>query len=283
MNDLQACQLKILKAFINVCETHHLRYFLIGGSALGAIRHHGFIPWDDDIDVGMPRPDYEKLLKLKDPFQKTPYFLQTYRTDFNYLYNFAKIRDNNTTFIETPYAHHQINHGVWIDVFPLDGMSYKKDIAPKKLAYKVRLGWVAVYFMYLGSFWRKLSWRTLYLDLPLNLVSILFFWVNVGHWTNKMIDRFAKKIPYEKAMLVGNLFGINMKKEAMAKEIFGKGTPATFEGIKVNVPEKYEQYLTNLYGDWKNPPKIRKQKGHHGNKGFSLTQDFNSYRYQHRL
>ena len=114
MNDLQKKQLDILKAFIKVCEKHNLRYFLVGGTALGAIRHKGFIPWDDDIDVGMPREDYDKFVLLQDEYKGTPYFIQTYKTDPCYIYNFGKLRDSSTTFIESQYKNHRINHGVWI-------------------------------------------------------------------------------------------------------------------------------------------------------------------------
>ena len=79
MNPLQQKQLDILKAFIRVCDKHNLTYFLVYGTALGAIRHKGFIPWDDDIDVGMPRADYEKYIQLQSEYEGTPYFIQTPR------------------------------------------------------------------------------------------------------------------------------------------------------------------------------------------------------------
>ena len=72
MNDLQKKQLELLKAFISVCEKHHLKYFMVGGSALGAVRHKGFIPWDDDIDVGMPREDYDKYITLQSEYARSP-------------------------------------------------------------------------------------------------------------------------------------------------------------------------------------------------------------------
>ena len=122
MNELQKCQLEILKEFIRICKDNNLQYYLVGGTCLGAVRHKGFIPWDDDIDVAMPRDDYDKFITLQDQMKK-PYFIQTYKSDKNYIYNFAKVRDSSTTFVENFFACSQMNHGVWIDVFPLDGMS----------------------------------------------------------------------------------------------------------------------------------------------------------------
>ena len=90
MNPLQEKQLELLKTFVNVCNKHNLTYFLVYGSALGAIRHKGFIPWDDDIDVGMPRKDYEEYIKLQSEYEGTPYFIQTFKSDPCYIYNYAK-------------------------------------------------------------------------------------------------------------------------------------------------------------------------------------------------
>ena len=282
MNDLQKCQLEILKAFIKVCEKHHLQYYLVGGTCIGAIRHHGFIPWDDDIDVGLPRPDYDKFIALKNPFDDPRYFIQTYQTDKHYVYNFAKVRDSKTTFIEKPFSHQQINHGVWIDVYPIDGMSYQ-DVPPQKLGKKVRHFWHNVYLMYLGIFYRKITKRTWYLDIPLNIVSALFFWTNVKHYRNKRIDRYAKKIPYEKALLVGNLFGNNADREAMPKIIYEEGSHATFEGVDVFVPKDYDRYLTLLFGDYMKLPPLDKQVGHHYHNGLSLEENYLSYCRKHRL
>ena len=144
MNDLQKALLEIFKAFVAVCEKHHLRYYLIGGTCLGAVRHKGFIPWDDDIDVGLPREDYEKFIQLQDEFKDTPYFIQTWKSDPKYIYGYAKLRNSNTTYIENFYKHFQFNQGLWIDIFPIDGFS--RVVKPaKKFKNKVLSTWAAVY------------------------------------------------------------------------------------------------------------------------------------------
>ncbi len=116
---LWAVLLDLLLQFDSVCKKHGLRYFLNSGSLLGAIRHKGFIPWDDDIDVEMPRDDYEKLMTLSDEY-KYPYFLQTPFTDKNSAYSFAKLRNSNTTMASKHFAFQDMNHGVLIDIFPYD-------------------------------------------------------------------------------------------------------------------------------------------------------------------
>ena len=283
MNDLQKELFEIFKAFVAVCEKHHLRYYLIGGTCLGAIRHKGFIPWDDDIDVGLPREDYEKFITLQDEFKGTPYFIQTWKSDPKYLYSFAKLRNSNTTYIENFYKYHQFNHGVWVDVFPLDGFS--KTVKPaKKFAPKVLSTWAHVYFCYPFSMRRKFSKRTFFKDLLINLFFAWPLWfLNIGHWQNRWVDKKVSKIKFEDAKLVGLFFGTHPKQEAMPKEIFDGYTEGEFEGMKVCLPKDYDQYLTILFGDYMKLPPKDKQVGHHYNKGFSLTQGYEEYRKEHRM
>lgn len=281
MNDLQKCQLEILKEFIRVCKENNLQYFLIGGTCLGAVRHHGFIPWDDDIDVAMPRKDFDKFITLQKCF-KDPYFIQTYKTDKNYIYNYAKVRNSNTTFIENYYACHQINHGVWIDVFPIDGMSY--DLVPQNYCEKkVKSTWHQVYLMYLPSLKRKLRWSTLWKDIPLNLVAYLFFFLNVGKYRNKRVDKKVTRIDYDQAKTVGIYFGTNAKKEAMPKELFLGTSIGNFEGVEVVLPKDPDKYLTLLYGDYMKVPPVDQQVGHHYDKGLSLSVGYKEYMRKHHI
>ena len=92
MTELQEVEFQLLKTFVEFCEKHNLKYFLVGGSALGAVRHQGFIPWDDDVDVALPREDYDRFIELGKKEFTGDVFLQTYETDPNYPYNFAKYK-----------------------------------------------------------------------------------------------------------------------------------------------------------------------------------------------
>ena len=282
MNDLQKKELDLLKAFVKVCEKHNLRYFLVGGSALGAIRHKGFIPWDDDIDVGLLREDYDKFMELQYEFEGTPYFIQNYKTDPCYIYSYGKLRDSSTTFIENIYKNHRINHGVWIDIFPIDGFS--KVMKPReKFAGKIRGIWAHAYMSYLPALRRKVRKETWFKDILLNIVAGLFYVLDIAHYRNKRIDKFAKKIPVEEAVLVGNYFGTNLKREAMDANLFKEFTKVPFEDMEAVVLKDYDKYLTNLYGNYMTPPPANKQIGHHYNKGFDLNMGYEEYCRKHRI
>ena len=117
----QSLILEILKKFQQICDEQNLRFYLIAGSLLGAVRHQGFIPWDDDIDVGMPRKDYEIFIKNAHKWLKPPYELDCAEHNDKYIYFFAKVVDSNTTLLQRAYL-----SGVYIDVFPLDGAPCSK-------------------------------------------------------------------------------------------------------------------------------------------------------------
>jgi lipopolysaccharide cholinephosphotransferase len=120
MNDLQKTQLNILKEFDRVCRLHEIPYSLAGGTALGAIRHQGFIPWDDDIDVHLMRHDFKRLEEAWEADADKNLFLQSYKSDPAYPLWYPKIRDSRTTQIETNKKHLNMNHGVYIDLFLFD-------------------------------------------------------------------------------------------------------------------------------------------------------------------
>ena len=114
-----AITLDLLFKFDEVCHRHNLKYFMAFGSLLGAIRHNGFIPWDDDIDVVMPRADYEMLKLLNREFE-APYFLQYPGEDGGYFFSFAKLRNSNTSGISWAFRDETFNQGMFLDIFPID-------------------------------------------------------------------------------------------------------------------------------------------------------------------
>ena len=254
MTELQERELELLKIFVDYCYAHDLRYYLVCGSALGAVKYGGFIPWDDDIDVGMPRQDYERFIADAQAELPRNVFVQNYRTDKSFPHVFTKLRNTDTTMIEENVAHLDINHGIYIDVFPLDGYPTKKSEIKSLRRKKKILNWMHYcalnnkkskkvklrdgFFRALG--YHKITYKTLArLDALISRygTDCSDIWCNHGNWQGE--------------------------REYAPKSQYGKGIEASFEGIKVIIPEEYDAYLTQKYGDWRSDPPKDKQKTHH--------------------
>ena len=264
MNDVQKCELNIMKYFHDFCVEHNLTYFLSSGTLLGAIRHNGFIPWDDDIDVFMPRPDYDKLLELgikEINFEGNQYFLQSWETDPNYPYNFMKIRDNNTTFVETNFKFLNMNHGVWIDIFPLDGLSSDEKVAHRHVK-KFHRVWLRFYVAYMKMMMRRIRLKYCLVDLLANIPGILLYFYNYKNRQNKKIDKITKKYSYNESTYVASAEDL-IKCKIFKKELFEELELHDFEGYKFYIPKRYDEYLTQAYGDYMQLPPVEKQIGHH--------------------
>ena len=266
---LKEIELEIFKHFIEICNENSLRYFVVGGTALGAVRHKGFIPWDDDIDVALPRGDYEKFLSIAQSSLPENMFLQTYITDKNYPNPFAKLRQSDTAFIEKSTSKIKMNHGVYIDIFPLDGYSRSgikgKLLGLKEKILKISVGSVFVSGNISKNKFRAIVKRAIVRLLPDYRASV------------RRLDTMYKKIPYEDAEIIVNFCGAWAEKEIMPKAYFGDGIEGEFEGIKVVLPEKTHEYLTALYGDYMTLPPEEERVGHHYYTVMDLEKSYKEY------
>ncbi len=255
---LKEVQLEILKTFIDICERENLTYWLVGGTALGAVRHKGFIPWDDDIDVGMPRPDYERFMEIGQNLLPEYYFLQNYKTDPNYPINFAKIRDSRTTYIETGVSHINMNHGIWMDIFPVDGYP-EPGIRRRIFRFFKDVSFSRIYLAYDKNVKRDLKHRILKL---LCHATLLIYPTLLSAVRSR--EKHFKRYDYNTCRYVINNSGAwGEKRELMDKDTMGEGVYGEFEGLKAKLPSNYDKHLTNLYGDYMTPPPVEKQIGHH--------------------
>ena len=260
--------LNILKFLLNFCDEHDLNYFMAYGSALGAVRHHGFIPWDDDIDIYMLREDYDKLLSYRDCFEGTDYKLINLDNTDNYYLKFSKIIDKRTTLWEQKSIPCLI--GSFVDIFPLDNSIVGRQSYFKK--------W-NVYNQLFANYLLSIS-RYSFVDIVKMIKEKHFF-------------QLIKLLPYAFSPLKTR----NIKEELQKMEMSFKGSSGDyllsytseflemfpkswfsdyvlmrFEDIDVRMPIGYVEYLTYMYGDYNKLPPIEKRISTHFHYYYNLSE-----------
>lgn len=274
LRDLQLVELDMLKEFIEICKKLNLRYFLAGGTLLGCIRHSGFIPWDDDLDVMMPREDYEIFLEKGQELLQENYFLQTYKTDPEYTMGFAKIRNSNTTFIENTVKDSNINHGVFIDIFPLDGCRSNKEIKNfinKKL--------YSLYNIQISKNYSDLNKTTSLKSKIAQSISNLMYGKKTINEMLRKKEKIAKKYSYDEskyACIFVDPVGKPLS-NIFPRSYFDKGIVKKFEDIDAIVPKDYDGFLKQQYGDYMQLPPEDKRQPHHYNQVIDLKKSYKCY------
>lgn len=248
---VKSVELEILKEFMNVCDSLGLRWYAGYGTVLGAIRHGGFIPWDDDVDVVMPRKDYEVFCKKAQALLPENYFVQTLETEEEYYQPFAKVRRSDTTFWEEGTAGDHINHGIYMDIFPLDG--YPTNWLMEKVFMLKRI--VYDNCLYQAGDYNELHGCRKLIAFCYKVLKGTLSRKEAAKKKNKMVSR----IPYDEGELVSCMVEDAPKAEAVPVEIYGAGREVEFEGISIRVPEQYEIYLEKLYGDYMQFPSEEKR------------------------
>lgn len=264
LEKLKKCEKDILAAFIEICNRHNIKYFLQGGTLLGAVRHSGFIPWDDDVDVSLMREDYEKFIAVAQSELPSYYFLQTKDTDREYPNNFAKIRDSRTTFIETAGKYLNINHGVYIDIFPFD--YYPDGIKGKIFEIKKKLlTWRINTAFYLPNMSLKSKIAT--------AVSCLIY--PSRRRAIEKREKLFKRVPPAKRLI--NNSGAWREKEIVPAKWFTQTVELSFEGLKAVSSYKYDEWLTFVYGDYMTLPPEKERVGHHYTEIVDLDRPYTEY------
>lgn len=257
MDKLREKELELLEQFIDVCDRLQLKYFVIEGTLIGAIRHKGFIPWDDDIDVGMLRSDYDVFLEHGQEYLPEGTFLQTHDTDPGYMHSFAKIRNSNTTFMELSSKDIKMNHGIYIDVFPFDyypdGWLKGKIYDLKKLLIRYRVR--EVYYIPSDE---KLTPTNL-LRRALKLVSRLYC-KTPEEAMKKQAELFKSVKSGRRLINNGSPWG---NRERIPAEYFDETVYAAFEKLCVKAPRMYDEYLRSVYGNYMRLPPEHERIPHH--------------------
>lgn len=260
LQQVQQTELEIATEVFRVCKAHNIRCSLVGGTAIGAIRHKGFIPWDDDIDIAMPRADFERFIEVCKTDLDPRYFLQCFDTERNCAFIFGKVRKNDTYMPEEYSRHIDMHQGVWVDIFIYDNVSDYPQVRANDLRQLL---------LYKNLLIIKTGYK-----LPRNKTSIkdriafaaakcITFFMSAGKLKQKCAE-IMKRHSDENTQYIFPYGGAySSDKELMPCNLFDDLIEVDFEDQQFPIFSNYDHYLTSLFGDYMTPPPPDKRGANH--------------------
>ncbi|MDO4510807.1 MAG: LicD family protein [Bacteroidales bacterium] len=235
-SQVKAKEVEILDYIVHLCQEHGLRYYLSYGSLLGAVRHKGFIPWDDDIDISMPRADYEQLLKVMLATPHSRFVTLTPRAK-GYPYHYAKVVDLSTRLMEEELDDFAGN-GLWVDIFPLDGVNAQEPTLQKKMAQYFNSCRASASFKQCPPGNKPWKWRVV------KMIGTKAF--------ARLVTLCSRRKAFDGAQYVAHM--PTALRYLFPRRLFDEVVKVEFEGRLYDAPAAYDEYLTILYGDYMQIP-----------------------------
>lgn len=262
LRNLQLEEKKILDVFVSICEKNNFRYYLTGGTLLGAVRHQGFIPWDDDIDIVMPRPDYEAFIKQADSEIQEPFYIKHIHNDKQCRFNRILIASKNYHIV-SHVTNNEQTMDAWIDIFSMDGMPkniIKRTIHKILLTYYEGMSKIAQYDDVVNT----ARERGFINGLLVKVAGLPLFRLNKDYRKYLLkLDTQLKKYEYDTCDTVCDFIGGYGFKETFKREDNGVGCYLEFEGSQYKCPIHYKTVLTIIYGaDYMIPPPENERNKH---------------------
>ena len=265
ISEIQQMELGIMEYIHEVCHKIGVKYFLSYGSLIGAVRHKGFIPWDDDMDICMLRDDYEKLQDYMIAHPDERYELMSYKNNVNYVYPFMKVQDNHTYLVEED-VRIDSDMGIYVDIFPVDG--YEDDQAFKdKMTKIIKKRQLSCY-----TFKGITNTKSVVNSIIRYISVIIFYFTNTNKYVSQ-IDELAKSRKVEDYELVDYVVYKDMNKPVWKREWLEQVEAGSFEGKKFMIPKHYHEVLTSDYGNYMQLPPVEQQVSHHDFKLWKITEN----------
>ncbi len=269
-NDMKLLELNILKNVANFCDEHNIKYYICGGTLIGAVRHRGFIPWDDDVDIAMNRSDYNRFVNEYNKYS-CRYKVNCIENNSNWHMSFARVEDYRTTLYEETLIDKYKECHVFIDVFPIDGIPNnaisEKIFLLKQKILGIMLNASSFKFFpskhYSDSKENNIGLKN-FIRTIFKYIAIIIFKPLKTQYLAKMINKNSSKYSCDSSSEVGlTVFVWNWKFEKASREAFSERKKFTFENLEFYGPVGYDEYLTKTYGDYMTPPPIENQVSHH--------------------
>lgn len=262
LEEQKKIQLEILSYFADFCDKNGLKYYLAYGTLLGAVRHKGFIPWDDDIDICMPMSDYEQAIKLFNSVSHQSNYELIPPTDPIARHPYVKIIDKRTVKFETPVSYKHGHLGVDIDIFYMDGEPEDEE------EFKV---WCSKFTQTVRKYTNKVL--KIWHSSPKTTLKVMLLKLQSPHSRDYYFEKsqaLHKPYSYENSKYVGYVCGAFQDnfRNRFEKEWFSESVKLEFEGRLFNAPIDYHKVLTTLYGDYMTPPPAAAQITHHSSDSF---------------
>ncbi len=267
MKQVWAVQLDLLDRFQTMCREHHLRYFASGGTLLGAVRHGGYIPWDDDIDLMMFRDEYERMLTVAADYFEPPYFFQTVDTDRRYSRGHAQLRHSNTAAIlKGEGAAFPFNQGIFIDIFPVDAVP--DDDALRRRQQRTIRCWERL--LNAGVRYPANPRKTPLKNILHAAVSLIPY-----RWIFRRMEAAARRYNHTDTERIGMLtFMPENERLHFCTEDFDAVRSVPFEHTTIDIPAGYDRVLRDQYGDYTVPVQA---PSYHGTVTFDVKRSYMDY------
>lgn len=278
---LQNTQLEILKEIDRICRKYNIEYFGTWGTALGAIRHKGFIPWDDDIDISMKWDDYVKFEEVCKSELDKKFFLQNSETDKYFWNPYNKLRINNTTSMDKRLTHLKCHWGICMDIFPIVAVPNSKLSRFKQKTYRSIYIWLGFipYILYVNPNEDSKIAKIIRI-IPKGMLEALKKWLipNKGiTGIKRYLLKEITKYDLNKSEYYEEIFSEAGNTGIYKKEIFDESILVPFENVKIPIPKEYDKYLSQCYGDYMKMPD-ESQRGGHGDTIVDFDKSYEIYK-----